>query len=523
MRVRVRMYRQGLGDCFLLTFGDGDGAKHVLIDCGSLGATTTGVRMNEVARDIAAATGGRLHLLVATHEHKDHVSGFASEPEVFDDDAVLAIERVWQAWTENPEDPSAQDLKKYDGDLETAARLAASALKANVRPRSAGRRALAALGEGIDDVLAFRDDIVLGAGLAKTVHQAMTFVGGRAPREFLRPGNAAREEPWLPGVRIYVLGPPRDPAAIGRLGEHGSDDLYARAGRHAADLVVSARFAASGQSLADYRAGLDAAGRRAILGVVPFDDHHRLESGGPYEAACAAYDAAAEDWRRIDADWLADAADLALQLDGRTNNTSLALAFELIDDGSVLLFPGDAQLGNWRSWYDAVDDAGEPVRDDAGNPLPRTWRVPGAAAGAEVTTGDLLKRTVLYKVGHHASHNATLRADGLERMAGTDDGAPDASGRRLVAMIPIDRAVAQKKHPRSSWDMPADRLYGRLIAKTNGRVLRSDIGWATRGEPEFAELFDAARWTAFEASQQSVEAAGEVRIERLFVEWTNGA
>jgi len=85
------MYRQGLGDCFLLTFGDGDGAKHVLIDCGSLGATTTGVRMNEVARDIAAATGGRLHLLVATHEHKDHVSGFASEPEVFDDDAVLAI------------------------------------------------------------------------------------------------------------------------------------------------------------------------------------------------------------------------------------------------------------------------------------------------------------------------------------------------------------------------------------------------------------------------------------------------
>ena len=38
MRVRVRMYRQGLGDCFLLTFGEGAAARHALIDCGSLGA-----------------------------------------------------------------------------------------------------------------------------------------------------------------------------------------------------------------------------------------------------------------------------------------------------------------------------------------------------------------------------------------------------------------------------------------------------------------------------------------------------
>ena len=523
MRVRVRMYRQGLGDCFLLTFGDGDDAKHVLIDCGSLGATTTGVPMADVARDIASATGGRLDLLVATHEHKDHVSGFASEPAVFDDDAVLRIARVWQAWTENPDDPLAQDLKKYDGDLEAAARLAATALKANPLPAAAGRQALAALGDGIDDVLAFRDDIVLGADLAKTVHEAMTFVGGRAPREFLVPGNAPREEDWLPGVRIYVLGPPRDAAAIGRLGDHGSDDLYARAGRHAADLAVSARFAASGKTLADYRAGLDAAGRQAMLGVVPFDDHHRLELGAGAEDACPAYYADAEAWRRIDVDWLAGAADLALQLDSRTNNTSLALAFELVDDGSVLLFPGDAQLGNWRSWHEAVDDAGDPVRVEAGEPPKRLWRVPGAPAGAEVTTEDLLQRTVLYKAGHHASHNATLRDGGLERMAGTGDGAPDASGRRLVAMIPVDRAVAVKKPPRGSWDMPASDLYLRLIAKTNGRVLRSDIGWAKRDDDVVKSRIDEARWHPFAAAQQAAEADGEVRIEPLFVEWTNGA
>ncbi len=521
MRVRIRMYRQGLGDCFLVTFDDGTAAKHILIDCGTLGATTTDVRMSDVAHDIASATGGRLDLLVATHEHKDHVSGFVTESEVFDDDRVLKVERVWQAWTENPHDTLAADLKKYDGDLVTGARLAATALKANALPRAAGQQAMAALGEGIDDVLAFCDDIVLPAGLAKTVHQAMATVSGRAPCTFLVPGNAPREEGWLPGVRIYVLGPPRSPAAIGRLGDHGAPDLYARAAHHAVDLASSARFAASSLSFADYHASLDADGRRDLLRVLPFDVHHRLELGPAAEDACPAYYAKAAAWRRVDADWLAGAADLALQLDGRTNNTSLALAFELVDDGSVLLFPGDAQLGNWLSWHEAVDDAGNPVLDDAGQPLPRTWRIPGAVDGASKTTADLLRRTVFYKVGHHASHNATLSARGVELMPGGDDGQPDSSGRRLTAMIPVDRAVAQKKHPQSSWDMPAHALYGALIAKTGGRVLRSDIGWAKR-EADFADLFDDTRWTAFEAAQQAAEAAGEVRVERLFVEWTRG-
>jgi hypothetical protein len=42
---------------------------------------------------------------------------------------------------------------------------------------------------------------------------------------------------------------------------------------------------------------------------------------------------------------------LALQLDSDTNNTSLVLAFELGKSGRVLLFPGDAQVGNWLSWH----------------------------------------------------------------------------------------------------------------------------------------------------------------------------
>jgi hypothetical protein len=32
--IRVRMYRVGLGDCFLVTFPARNGPAHVLVDCG---------------------------------------------------------------------------------------------------------------------------------------------------------------------------------------------------------------------------------------------------------------------------------------------------------------------------------------------------------------------------------------------------------------------------------------------------------------------------------------------------------
>jgi beta-lactamase superfamily II metal-dependent hydrolase len=53
-----------------------------------------------------------------------------------------------------------------------------------------------------------------------------------------------------------------------------------------------------------------------------------------------------------------------------------------------MLFVGDAQAGNWRSWSEDRFD------DD----------------GTEVTVDDLLGRTVLYKVGHHGSHNASPKS-----------------------------------------------------------------------------------------------------------------
>src|SRR5262249_1797762 len=154
-------------------------------------------------------------------------------------------------------------------------------------------------------------------------------------------------------------------------------------------------------------------------------------------------------WRQISDDWLSFATELALKLDRDTNNTSLALAIELVESGKVLLFPGDAQVGNWESWQD------------------RTWKVDGLSKKADaeplkIVMNDLFKRTVFYKVGHHGSHNATLKDKGLELMTHPE----------LVAFIPVSGELALRK----KWRMPFEPLYQRLQTTTKGCVVRADNG-----------------------------------------------
>src|SRR5947209_7866901 len=77
-RARIRMYRQGLGDCFLLSFPKAGGEPvHVMIDCGVvLGTSEPDVVMKQVAESVSKETKGKVGVLVITHEHWDHLSGF---------------------------------------------------------------------------------------------------------------------------------------------------------------------------------------------------------------------------------------------------------------------------------------------------------------------------------------------------------------------------------------------------------------------------------------------------------------
>jgi hypothetical protein len=157
-------------------------------------------------------------------------------------------------------------------------------------------------------------------------------------------------------------------------------------------------------------------------------------------------------WRRIDHDWLGISADLAIQLDDRTNNSSVVLAFEFLDTKRVLLFVGDAQVGNWLSWQKL------------------SWKVDGAS----VSASDLLARTVFYKVGHHGSHNATLKQHGLELMISPD----------LAGFIPTNEKDAQKVR----WgQMPFKPMLADLDRQASHRVIRADDPWIKQaaGNPDF--------------------------------------
>src|SRR5918995_463985 len=103
-KLRARMYRQGLGDSFLLTYwaDDEEEPTHLLIDSGVLKGTADGEqRMREVAENVREETDGHLDILVATHEHWDHVSGFLQAQDVWDE---IQVGEVWVAWTEDPND-----------------------------------------------------------------------------------------------------------------------------------------------------------------------------------------------------------------------------------------------------------------------------------------------------------------------------------------------------------------------------------------------------------------------------------
>jgi beta-lactamase superfamily II metal-dependent hydrolase len=438
------MYRQGIGDCFLLTFVSGPQPQHILIDCGVLSGTADGKnKMQRVARNIKEVTNNRLSALVVTHEHWDHVSGFYDARDVFDN---MEVGEIWVAWTEDPSHPVARELKAQNQARLKGIQLALAHLAETADPR------YQAYGQGISQLLGFFGGPAAGASLAafsEKTSQAMERVTKRSPSPtYWQPGNLIRPD-WLPGVRIYVLGPPLGTKMLKKTEGRSGVETYGLIGADRAFV------AALEQTLALDDAG-DPEAARQINAALPFDQSLQWREGPqaridrePFYQAYTAKDAA---WRRIDNAWLLSMARLALQLDNGLNNTSLVLAFELTATGEVLLFPGDAQIGSWKSW------------------LGLEWQLKDSGAEPKsFNTTELLQRTVFYKVGHHGSHNATLKDGGLEVMT-----APD-----LVAAIPVDQVFANHS---KRWEMPARALYERLQASTAGRILRADAAWPTAAD-----------------------------------------
>ncbi len=426
--VNTRMYQVGeLGDCFLLTFKDGVKTSNVLIDCGSFrNGNKSKTRLTTIVKHIKTQLKGKLlDVVVGTHQHNDHVSGFVHCEKDFTD----AIKQVWLPWIDNPKDKDAKKIMKKQMELLDSLKsihLKLKKLKINgdFSP--------------LEDILGFYATEPDGPVIPFKGIENLKKLGINEPT-FLEPGEIFD----LPGlnknvVKVYVLGPPRDQESlfdITATKEETYDSHLWQATEEASRLHLA---------LTNYTDEILKEEEQ-----FPFNTKYKKKPKIADKEMMKLYNSKQNEWRKIDNAWLDSANQLALYLDGYTNNSSLVLAFEIVKSGKVLLFVADAQTGNWLSW--------ENIRwvDKSNN----------------FNSYDLLENTVLYKVGHHGSHNATL-VKALESM----------NHEELVAMIPVDKTdpnITKSK----GWKMPAKNLLKRLKEKTKNRVLRMDEGFATGCDP----------------------------------------
>jgi len=426
--VTVRGYQVGFGDCFLLTFHYAEiGDRHVLIDFGSTGAPRGFGDLKAVAESIAEECGHKLHAVMATHRHKDHISGFATDGGA--PGSIIAgchPEVVIQPWTE---DPDAQpDALEATVEATGPKQLTRALLDMHEVARAVldeAPRLVTLLEEGDD----LDDDEPEHEGEAAPGEEPLA---GPAPRRispllkrlqfmgdnnlpnrsaidnlakmgkrhvYVHTGSRSGLEWLLPGVKVTVLGPPT-------LAQ--TETIRVQRQRDEAEFW---HFQARANGLA---ANPDA--RPLFPGAPVLEPRERPK------------------WSR----WLLprlrkirgeQLREIVRVLDKAMNNTSVILLFEV--GKQKLLFPGDAQIENWRY------------------------------ALGQKRFQKLLEGVTFYKVGHHGSLNATPKSlwNGFSRRS------PKERPGRLHTMV----STMKGKHgdSRRSTEVPRKTLMAALESESH--------------------------------------------------------
>jgi len=316
--IRIRMYRVGFGDCFLVSLPAEGKPAHILVDCGvhARGDLKT---MPKVVEDIAAQTGKRLDLIIASHAHQDHVSGFSKCKDTF---RQFSVGEVWLPWTEDPSDPLATKL--YRARTQLTMQLAQHF------------NATGATGWAADAVLN-------ATGNPDAMGLLRSGVNGGKVR-YVKGGMKFDDAGAVKGLDIKVLSPPTDQKFLSVMNPPSGDRFL--------------RLSPNGRE-------------EAANAISPFlskwEDKQKKKNPPLSQSEMESLDT-----------MLDQAEQLAFTLDSVLNNTSIVALMTF--GGKNLLFPGDAQYGNWQSWMNSDD---------------------GAA---------ILGNLHYYKIAHHGSHNATPKS-----------------------------------------------------------------------------------------------------------------
>lgn len=292
--IRIRSYNVGFGDCFLVTFPDGNVIRNMLIDFGNApGQKNT--NYPTIVQNIYDETGGHLDVVVMTHEHLDHMEGFYSQKKMFD---KFQVDYVWMSLPSDPEYyqkyPKAEPLRRIRA-------LAGDFYQRAVRENTALAPSFATL---LRNNLSNVDRIDYVRNLAGNKRRVL----------YLRRGSSVRRKPFSSDVKIKVLAPERDVSVY--YGGQGHHHLSA----------LSRRLAAVGED-----ASLDADD------LWQFADVAREENNPP--------NLSDRDWRLLQTSIQSGGVESIRALDRAANNTSLVFVLEV--SGKRLLFPGDAELESW--------------------------------------------------------------------------------------------------------------------------------------------------------------------------------
>jgi beta-lactamase superfamily II metal-dependent hydrolase len=299
--LRVRMYRVGFGDFFLLTVPTGAGAKHILIDCG-VHAKDLGSIQAAVAQ-MANDCGSELALVIMTHRHADHISGFGKCSDAF---SKIAVGRVWMPWFEDPKNAAA-----------TAFQAGLTAMASGLQMRLAARadegsKQLADMAENITGGMAAAGGVSANQKALDVLHNGFK---NKPDYDYYQAGD----EPVLPqsligAVSAQILGPPIDPNLVSKMTNKTQ------------------------QYLTDDDPSDDAK-------VTPFSNAFRVES---YPKEAFQFFPPDQIKKMIDDAQPDVLAAQAVAADNTLNNQSLVILFSVA--GKNLLFAGDAQWGNWENF-----------------------------------------------------------------------------------------------------------------------------------------------------------------------------
>lgn len=360
-KITLRSYQVGFGDCFLMTFHYAKFDRHILIDFGSTGRPKNSESkkkgadklMTRVAKDIREQCGGKLHAIVATHRHADHISGFDTSGKDAPGTIIAECDPdvVLQPWTEHPRaNPITGKVSTSNGNKSLAFGVALHDMHAISEAvlREATLRGKALLGKGLHEQLSFLgEDNIKNLPAVKNLMEmgrGKNKQGKKKKAVYAHFGSSSGLATVLPGVKVSVLGPPTldQTKTIKKMAKTDADEFW--------------HFqAVAGEFVTKPKA-------QVFKNAQTFDPTRKPPSTRWF----------IDRMQKIRGEQLLG---IMRALDQVMNNTSLILLFEV--NGKKLLFPGDAQIENW------------------------------AYALQQKKVQKLLADVDLYKVGHHGSLNAT--------------------------------------------------------------------------------------------------------------------